>query len=78
MKQKMTNDEALAAADALLRLEPKFAESWLGRLGRRLRDGRQYTAADSGIVSPDTEPKWFDPASPGWSVMHPTKNSLDP
>lgn len=80
MKKRMSKDQALAAATALLECEPKFSETWLGQLGNKLRreDRRVNEVDSSSSVSRDTVPKWFDPASPGWSVMHPSKSSFDP
>lgn len=72
MKQGLSKEQAEAAAKALLSKEPKFGDTWIGRVMKRLnmRPAQHPTWEQRGIRKMP-EPSGFEsPGSPQWGVMH--------
>lgn len=73
MKQGLSKEHAVAAADALLSREPMFGDSRIGRLLKRWGLRRVPRSMwDQESIRPMPKPTGFEsPGSAEWGVMHP-------
>jgi len=72
MKQRLSKEQADAAADALLSREPKFCNGWIGRLLKRCGLRPQAQAGwDREAIRKMREPTGFEsPGSAQWGIVH--------
>ena len=72
MTIKLSRDQAEAVALAILSQEPRFADTWLGRASRILRN--RWTSDlqfdDEVAIGKMPEPSIDSPGSPYWGVFH--------
>jgi hypothetical protein len=72
MKQRLSKEQADAAADALLSQEPRFDNSWIGRLLKRFGERPvPSTTWQRDAIRKMPEPTGFEsPGSAQWDVVH--------
>ena len=72
MTIKLSRDQAEAVALAILSQEPRFADTWLGRASRILRNRwmSDLQFDDEVAIGKMPEPSIDSPGSPYWGVFH--------
>lgn len=72
MTIKLSRDQAETVALAILSQEPRFADTWLGRASRILRNRRMRDLRfdDEVAIRKVPEPSIESPGSPYWGVFH--------